>query len=195
LKKNEEIRAKTVRVIGPESNQMGIMLLEQARMKAQELELDLVEVAPTAQPPVCKIMDYGKYLYQEQKREHQAHKHAHASEMKEVKLKTRIGKHDLEIKVNHAKEFLAAGHRVKFTMVFKGREITHLEIGDQILREIVTMLVDTGKVERHPYREGRSMGLIIAPKNALSDKPKPPAPKADKPKAVEKPKEAVAKPQ
>lgn len=194
-----------MRVIGSESNQLGIMLLEQARMKAAEMELDLVEVAPNATPPVCKIMDYGKYLYQEQKREHQAHKHAHASEMKEVKLKTRIGKHDLEIKVGHAKEFLGMGHRVKFTMVFKGREITHLEIGEQILKEVVVLLADTGKVERPPYREGRAMGLIIAPKNSVSDKPKSHSggekPKqAEKPKApapipapAEKPKEAAAK--
>jgi len=169
-RKNEEIRAKTVRVIGPEGAQLGIMLSEQARMKATELELDLVEVAPTAQPPVCKIMDYGKFLYQEQKKEHQARKHAHASEMKEVKLKTRIGKHDLEIKVNHAKEFLDLGHRVKFTMVYKGREITHIEVGEIILKQVLEMLLDAGKVERGPYREGRSMGLIVAPKLALTEK-------------------------
>ncbi|MCW8130917.1 MAG: translation initiation factor IF-3 [Planctomycetota bacterium] len=138
--------------------------------------------------PSADRMDYGKYLYQEQKREHQAHKHAHASEMKEVKLKTRIGKHDLEIKVNHAKEFLAMGHRVKFTLVFKGREITHLDIGETILKEVVQLLADSGKVERPPYREGRAMGLIVAPKTSAGDKPKA----AEKPKPKEQP---AAKPQ
>ncbi len=164
LRKNEEIRGKTVRVIGPEGEQFGIMLVEQARLKAQQLELDLVEVAPKAQPPVCKIMDFGKHIYEEQKKEQKARKKGHAHELKEVRLKPRIGKHDLEIKMNHAREFLAEGHRVQFTMQYKGREITHMEIGDQILKQVVIGLEECAKVERGPFREGKKMGLILAPK-------------------------------
>lgn len=164
LRKNEEIRGKTMRVIGPEGEQFGIMLLEQARLKAQQLELDLVEVAPKAQPPVCKIMDFGKHIYEEQKKEQKARKKGHAHELKEVRLKPRIGKHDLEIKMTHAREFLAEGHRVQFTMQYKGREVTHMEIGDQILRQVVEGLTDAAKVERGPFREGKKMGLILAPK-------------------------------
>ncbi|MCZ7644188.1 MAG: translation initiation factor IF-3 [Planctomycetota bacterium] len=169
LRKNEEIRGKTLRVIGPEGDQLGIMLVEQARMKAAELELDLVEVAPKATPPVCKIMDYGKHLYQEQKKSHGARKKATANELKEVRLKPRIGKHDLEIKVNRAKEFLGEGHRVQFTMMYRGREITHQEIGEHIMRDVLTHLGETCKVERGPFREGKRVGLIVAPRHKGKD--------------------------
>lgn len=151
-------------MIGPDGQQLGIMLLEQARLKAQEFQLDLVEVAPKATPPVCKIMDYGKHIYQEQKKEQHARKKSHGHDLKEVRLKPRIGKHDLSIKVNRAKAFLAEGHRVQFTMVYRGREITHQDIGQDILNGVVTELTDLCKVERGPFREGKRVGLIVAPK-------------------------------
>jgi translation initiation factor IF-3 len=169
-----EIKAKTVRVIGPEGAQLGIMLADQARMKATELELDLVEVAPKAEPPVCRIMDYGKHIYHEQKKEQKARKKAHAHDLKEVRLSFKIGKHDLDIKVTHAKEFLEAGHRVQFTMIYKGREIAHQSIGEQILKNVVTQLGDSAKVERPPFREGKRVGLILAPKQAVTEKPEKP---------------------
>src|SRR6185295_3742668 len=179
LRINTEIKAKTVRVIGPEGAQLGIMLADQARMKALELELDLVEVAPKAEPPVCRIMDYGKHIYHEQKKEQKARKKAHAHDLKEVRLSFKIGKHDLDIKVQHAKEFLDEGHRVQFTMIYKGREIAHQSLGEQTLKGVVTQLQDHAKVERPPFREGKRVGLILAPKQAATDKPaekpKPPA--------------------
>ena len=182
LRINVEIKSKTVRVIGPEGAQLGIMLADQARMKATELELDLVEVAPKAEPPVCRIMDYGKHIYHEQKKEQKARKRAHAHDLKEVRLSFKIGKHDLDIKVQHAKEFLAEGHRVQFTMIYKGREIAHQSLGEQILRGVVTTLGDSAKVERAPFREGKRVGLILAPKQAATDKPEKP----EKPAAAAK---------
>ncbi len=179
LRINAEIRAKTVRVIGPEGAQLGIMLADQARMKATEHEMDLVEVAPKADPPVCRIMDYGKHIYHEQKKEQKARKKAHAHDLKEVRLSFKIGKHDLDIKVQHAKEFLVEGHRVQFTMIYKGREIAHQSLGEQILRSVVTQLGDSAKVERPPFREGKRVGLILAPKQAALPGEKPS--KADHP--------------
>ncbi len=156
------------------------MLTDQARMKATEFELDLVEVAPTAKPPVCRIMDYGKHIYHEQKKEQKARKKAHAHDLKEVRLSFKIGKHDLDIKVQHAKEFLAEGHRVQFTMIYKGREIAHQSLGEQILKGVVNDLQEHAKVERPPFREGKRVGLVLAPKMAgpeggKSEKPKPAA--------------------
>lgn len=170
-------------MIGPEGAQLGIMLADQARLKAHELELDLVEVAPKADPPVCRIMDYGKHIYHEQKKEQKARKRAHAHDLKEVRLSFKIGKHDLEIKVVHAKEFLLEGHRVQFTMIYKGREIAHQSLGEQILRNVVTQLADFSKVERPPFREGKRVGLILAPKQAATEKPEKHE-KHDKPPAV-----------
>jgi translation initiation factor IF-3 len=153
------------------------MLSEQARAKALEFELDLVEVAPKVEPPVCRIMDYGKHIYHEQKKEQKARKKAHAHDLKEVRLSFKIGKHDLDIKVQHAKEFLDEGHRVQFTMIYKGREIAHQSLGEQILKGVVTQLQDHAKVERPPFREGKRVGLILAPKQAAGEK-------AEKPKAA-----------
>lgn len=167
------------------------MLADQARMKATELELDLVEVAPKAEPPVCKIMDFGKHIYHEQKKEQKARKKAHAHDLKEVRLSFKIGKHDLDIKVMHAKEFLEEGHRVQFTMIYKGREIAHQSIGEKILKDVVVALADSAKIERAPFREGKRVGLILAPKHLALEKPekpemkvKEPAPAAAAPVAV-----------
>lgn len=157
------------------------MLAEQARMKAVEFELDLVEVAPKAEPPVCRIMDYGKHIYHEQKKEQKARKRAHAHDLKEVRLSFKIGKHDLDIKVQHAKEFIAEGHRVQFTMIYKGREIAHQSLGEQILKGVVTDMQDFAKVERPPFREGKRVGLVLAPKHAAPEGGKPDKPAAPKP--------------
>ena len=166
------------------------MLADQARMKAVEFELDLVEVAPKAEPPVCRIMDYGKHIYHEQKKEQKARKRAHAHDLKEVRLSFKIGKHDLDIKVQHAKEFIEEGHRVQFTMIYKGREIAHQSLGEQILKGVVTDMQDFAKVERPPFREGKRVGLVLAPKHAAPEGGKPEKPAA--PKAAVAP--AAAKP-
>jgi translation initiation factor IF-3 len=194
-----EIKSKTVRVIGPDGAQFGIMLADQARMKATEMELDLVEVAPKAEPPVCRIMDYGKHIYHEQKKEQKARKKAHAHDLKEVRLSFKIGKHDLEIKTQHAREFLAEGHRVQFTMIYKGREIAHQSIGETIMRGVVTELAEVSKVERPPFREGKRVGLILAPKQGAGEILKPEKaeksaekPSAPKPAAAPAPAGAVA---
>ncbi|MFH0938790.1 MAG: translation initiation factor IF-3 [Planctomycetota bacterium] len=180
LRINLEIKSKTVRVIGSDGAQLGIMLADQARMKAISQELDLVEVAPKADPPVCRIMNYGKHIYHEQKKEQQARKKAHVHDLKEVRLSFKIGKHDLDIKVLHARNFLTEGHRVQFTMIYKGREIAHQNLGEQIMTGVVTALTDVAKVERPPFREGKRVGLVLAPKQAVpekgSEKPKPPSP-------------------
>jgi translation initiation factor IF-3 len=178
-----------VRVIGPDGAQLGIMLADQARMKAVELELDLVEVAPKAEPPVCRIMDYGKHIYHEQKKEQKARKKAHAHDLKEVRLSFKIGKHDLDIKTQHAREFLEEGHRVQFTMIYKGREIAHQSLGEQIMRNVVAALAEFAKVERPPFREGKRVGLILAPKQGAGEIAEPK--KAEKPAA---PKPASAPP-
>jgi len=157
------------------------MLADQARMKATELELDLVEVAPKAEPPVCKIMDFGKHIYHEQKKEQKARKKAHAHDLKEVRLSFKIGKHDLDIKVQHAKEFLEEGHRVQFTMIYKGREIAHQSIGEKILKDVVIALADSAKIERAPFREGKRVGLILAPKHLALEKPEKPEMKVKEP--------------
>ena len=147
------------------------MTADQGRAKALEVELDLVEVAPKAEPPVCRIMDYGKHIYHEQKKEQKARKKAHAHDLKEVRLSFKIGPHDLGIKVMHAKEFIEEGHRVQFTMIYKGREIAHQSLGEQILKGVVTQMGDCAKVERPPFREGKRVGLILAPKQAIENKP------------------------
>ena len=169
------------------------MLADQARAKGLELELDLVEVAPKAEPPVCRIMDYGKHIYHEQKKEQKARKKAHAHDLKEVRLSFKIGPHDLGIKVVHAKEFIEEGHRVQFTMIYKGREIAHQSLGEQILKGVVTQMADCAKVERPPFREGKRVGLILAPKQAAVDKPaEKPKPAASNGAAPAEPKPAAA---
>ena len=122
-------------------------------------------------------MDYGKHIYHEQKKEQKARKKAHAHDLKDVRLSFKIGKHDLDIKVLHAREFLAEGHRVQFTMQYKGREIAHQSLGELIMKGVVTQMADCSKVERPPFREGKRVGLILAPKHQVLEKPEKPASK------------------
>jgi translation initiation factor IF-3 len=149
---------------------------------AREAGLDLVEVAPTARPPVCRIMDYGKWRYQQQKKEDKSRASARGGQLKELKLKTvRIGEHDLLIKINHAREFLKEGNKVQFTLQFKGREMAHLELGRDLFKKIKEELFLVSKVERDAKMEGRRMTLVLQPdhKNPATLKPpvssKPPA--------------------
>jgi translation initiation factor IF-3 len=162
---NREIRVREVRAIGPEGEQLGILPTPDAFKKAQELGYDLVEVAPTSQPPVCRIMDYGKYKFDLSKKEHQSRRHQKSTQVKEIKLRPRTDKHDLEIKVRQIKEFLAEGNKTKVTVTFRGREMANQELGRAVMTSVMTQVVEAGTIEYQPRMEGRSLIMIVAPKN------------------------------
>lgn len=165
-RKNEQIRISPVRLINDKEEQVGIVPTAEALRAAREAGLDLVEVAPTARPPVCRIMDYGKWMYQQRKKEDKNRGSSKAGQLKELKIKTvRIGDHDLEIKINHAREFLQEGNKVQFTLQFKGREMAHQELGRAIFIRIKKELADCSKVERDAKMEGRRMTLVLMPEN------------------------------
>jgi translation initiation factor IF-3 len=142
------------------------MPLREALARAQEAGLDLVEVAPTASPPVCRIMDFGKYKYEQAKRERSAHKKAKTSELKGMRLSPKIGEHDLQVKTRAVSGFLKDGDKVRVSMWFRGREMAHPQVGEQILRRMAQQLADVGVVERPPLMEGRNMVMILAPKKS-----------------------------
>jgi len=161
---NEQIRISPVFLIDEKEVKIGSTPTNEALRRAREVGLDLVEVAPTARPPVCRIMDYGKWRYQQQKKEDRSRASSRAGQLKELKLKTvRIGDHDLMIKINHAKEFLKEGNKVQFTLQFKGREMAHLELGRTLFSKIKTELFLVSKVERDAKMEGRRMTLVLQP--------------------------------
>ena len=162
---NREIRIREVRVIGPEGEQLGILPTADALKKAQEVGYDLVEVAPTSQPPVCRIMDYGKYKYELSKKDHQSRRHQKSTQVKEIKLRPRTDKHDLEIKVRQIKEFLLEGNKTKVTVTFRGREMANQELGRAVMTSVVEQVTETGTIEYQPRMEGRSLIMIVAPKH------------------------------
>lgn len=161
---NDRIRAREVRLIGANGEQLGVMPIAEAMAKAEEANLDLVEVAPTAAPPVCRIIDYGKYKYEQAKREREAHKKSKTSELKGMRLGPKIGEHDLQVKTRTVSGFLKDGDKVRVSMWFRGREMAHPHVGEQILRRMALQLADVAVVERHPLMEGRNMIMILAPK-------------------------------
>ena len=144
---------------------MGILPTPEAFRKAQDMGYDLVEVAPTSQPPVCRIMDYGKYKYELQKKEHQSRRHQKSTQVKEIKLRPRTDKHDLEIKIRQIKEFLVEGNKTKVTVTFRGREMANQELGRSVMNMVVEQIADSGAIEYAPRMEGRSLIMIVAPKN------------------------------
>jgi translation initiation factor IF-3 len=152
-----------VRVISPDGEQIGIVPVEQAIQIAEEQGLDLVEVAPLARPPVCRIMDYGKFKYEEQRQARDARKRQHHVQIKEVKMRPGIEEHDFEFKTRHARRFLEEGNKVKLTMMFRGRPMAHPEFGRKVLDRVFQELQDVSKVEAHPMLEGRSMVMVLAP--------------------------------
>jgi len=152
-------------VIGPEGEQLGILPTPEAFRKAQEQGYDLVEVAPTSQPPVCRIMDYGKYKYELSKKEHQSRRHQKSIQVKEIKLRPRTDKHDLEIKIRQIKGFLAEGNKTKVTVTFRGREMANQELGRAVMSTVIERVADSGTVEYAPRMEGRSLIMIVAPKS------------------------------
>jgi translation initiation factor IF-3 len=153
-----------VRLIGAGGEQLGVMPVGDALAKAAEASFDLVEVAPTANPPVCRIMDYGKYKYEQAKREREAHRKSKTSELKGMRLSPKIGEHDLRTKTRAVSSFLKDGDKVRVSMWFRGREMAHPQVGEQILRRMAQELADVGVVERYPLMEGRNMIMILAPK-------------------------------
>ncbi|MCI5837082.1 MAG: translation initiation factor IF-3 [Veillonellaceae bacterium] len=161
---NEEIRAREVRVVSDTNEQLGVMPLRDALAAAAERGVDLVEVAPTAKPPVCRMMDYGKYRYEQQKREKEARKKQKVITLKEVKLRPNIEDHDFYVKMKNAIRFLEDGSKVKVTIMFRGRELSHPELGEELLVRFAEELKDKAVREKAPKLEGRNMTMMLAPK-------------------------------
>jgi len=162
LRVNERIRAREVRLIGEKGEQLGVVPLSQALEIARKRNLDLVEVAATAEPPVCRLLDYGKYKYEQAKKEREARRSQKVSLLREIRLRPKIDSHDFEAKARTAKKLLAGGDKVKVTVRFRGREITHPEIGWRLLQRMSESLKEMAVVERQPLLEGRSMFLILS---------------------------------
>jgi translation initiation factor IF-3 len=160
------IRAKEIRVIDDNGEQLGIMTPEQALANARERDLDLVEVAPGVTPPVCRIMNYGKFQYQKSKRAHDAKKHQKQVVIKEVKFRPKTEEHDFQFKKNHILRFLGDGDKAKATVVFRGREMTHQEIGRRLMDRLMGELADAAEVEKAPRMEGYALVAIFAPKKS-----------------------------
>ena len=163
---NEQIRDKEVRVVGPDGEQLGIMSSKAAFDMAISKDMDLVKIAPTAAPPVCKIMDYGKYRFEQSKREKEARKNQKVVELKEIRLSLNIDKHDFNTKVGHAIKFLSAGDKVKVSIRFRGREMAHPDIGHKTMAEFAVAIEEHGTIERPSKMDGRQMLMFIAPKQA-----------------------------
>ena len=164
LRVNTRIRASEVLLIGADGRRIGVKPLQEALDLAAQEGMDLVEVDPQADPPVCRMLDYGKYRYEQTKRERAARKRQRMVEIKEVRLRPKIGDHDLQIKVAAARRFLEEGNRVKVTMRFRGREWTHSDIAETLLRQIATMLEDVAEVEQVPSSGSREMTMLLSPR-------------------------------
>jgi len=191
---NDQIRISPVRLIGENDEQIGVIDLNEAKQRAQDAELDLVEVAPNSEPPVCRIMDYGKWKYQQKKKEQKAKSHSKKSELKEVRLRPAIDEHDLTIKRDRAHRFLNEGHKVQFTLMFRGRQNAHKDLGMKLMREVAAHLGDISKIETQPRSQGRRMTMILTPdKEKKGHKPRAKPSPDGQPKAEAKPK-ADAKP-
>jgi translation initiation factor IF-3 len=161
---NAEINAPEIRLVGVEGEQLGIVSLAEALGKAEAAELDLVEIAPMAKPPVCRIMDYGKFLYQKEKQEREAKKHQKVITVKEVKFRINVDEHDYQTKKNHVIRFLEEGDKVKATIFFRGREMTRQGLGRQVLERLIKDIEEKGIVEFRPRQEGNTLHAILAPK-------------------------------
>ena len=165
---NREIRAREVRVIDPEGKQLGVLPLVEALRAATNFELDLVEVSPKSEPPVCRIMDYGKFKYQQSKKAHDARKKQTVVHLKEVKLRPKTEEHDFQFKVRHIERFIKEGNKTKITVVFRGRELAHPDLGRNMLNRVTEETKEWAKVEQPPKFEGRNFVMILSP---LAQKP------------------------
>jgi translation initiation factor IF-3 len=170
VKVNRRIKAREVRVIDPEGKQLGIMPLDEALSAALEMDLDLVEVATKSDPPVCRIMDYGKFKYQQSKKSQESRKKQVVIHLKEIKLRPKTDEHDFQFKVRHMERFLKEGNKVKVSMIFRGREIIHPDIGEKILKRVIEFTKELGVVEQAPKKEGRAMNMILAPIQSTKDR-------------------------
>ena len=166
LRINGGIRANIVRLIDESNNQVGIIDKDEALEKARDTGLDLVEVSPTSDPPVCRLMDYGKWLYEQKRKERVAHKKnvRHTATLKEIRLRPETDKHDLEVKLKHGREFIEKGHKVQFTIFFRGRQVLHRDQGFEILEQITELLSDESKIERPAQMNGKRMTLLLVPR-------------------------------
>lgn len=153
-----------MRIIGAEGEQLGIMTVPDALKAAQEAKLDLVEVAPSAEPPVCRIMDFTKFKYDQEKKERESRKHQKGGRLKEIRLKPKIEEHDYQFKINHVKRFLSRKDKVKVTLTYRGREMSHPELGKQIMDRVIQDLSGVADIEKGPFKEGRNIMVFFAPK-------------------------------
>ena len=174
---NEEILDKEVRLIGDQGEQLGIMSAQEALKIAVEKELDLVKIAPGSNPPVCKVMDYGKFRFEQAKKEKEAKKNQRVIEIKEIRMSPGIGENDFNTKLKNGQKFLTDGDRVKVSVRFRGREMAHTEIGEQLLKDFAAKCSDIATLDKNPKLEGRNMSMFLSPK------PQAPAKKPAKPKA------------
>ncbi|MDD5565934.1 MAG: translation initiation factor IF-3 [Candidatus Omnitrophica bacterium] len=161
---NERIRVPEVRLVGPEGNQLGVVSIQKALELAEQHGLDLVEVAPQAAPPVCRIIDFSKFKYDQEKKEREAKKHQHQSQLKEIRLKPNIDDHDYQVKLRQALTFLDKKDRVKVELFFKGRQMEHLDLGKKVLERFISDTQQEAQLEKEPLLEGRIMSFVIAPK-------------------------------
>ncbi|MBW4577686.1 MAG: translation initiation factor IF-3 [Aphanothece sp. CMT-3BRIN-NPC111] len=161
---NERIRFPTIRVIDTDGAQLGILLPQEALRLAEEKDLDLVLVSDKADPPVCRIMDYGKYKFEQEKKAREAKKKQHTADVKEVKMRYKIEEHDYQVRVNQAERFLKAGDKVKATITFRGREIQHSDLAEDLLKRMATDLQELAEVQQAPKKEGRNMMMLFSPK-------------------------------
>lgn len=163
MRTNNEIRVDKVRVIGSDGQQLGILSLAEALAEAEKADLDLVEVAPNSAPPVCRIMDYGKHMYQQSKKTHGAKKSQSVVQLKEIRIRPKTEEHDLQVKLRHIQRFLEQNNKVKITMMFRGREIVYAEHGRRMMEDIKDRLGEACVVDQFPKREGRNMIMVVAP--------------------------------
>jgi len=170
LRINESIRVREVRLIDAEGNQKGIVPTFEALQMARTAGVDLVEIAPQAQPPVCKLLDYGKYKFELEKKNRESRKHQKQIRIKEIRMQPKIDEHDLEFKTRHVQEFLDEGNKVKVTIRFRGRELAHTELGRAVLDRILQMLGDAFMIEKPAQMEGRTMSLLLNPKGTRAKK-------------------------
>lgn len=193
---NRRIRVPEVRVIGADGSQLGVLRTDEALRMAEESGLDLVEISPKAMPPVCKIMDFGKFKYEKSKKEKDARKHQSTVTLKEIKFRPKTDDHDLDFKVKHIRRFLMEGNKAKLVVIFRGREIVHPETGQDVLKRVVEVTSDIAQVEQPPMMEGRRMLMVIAPKSGVirAATPAPAAPRPAAPVGAPAPAAAAATP-
>ncbi|MBI2829702.1 MAG: translation initiation factor IF-3 [Chloroflexi bacterium] len=183
LRVNQRIMAREVRLVGEKGEQLGIMPIAQALEMARKNELDLVEVSSTSVPPVCRMMDYGKYKYDKEKKEREARKSQKIVQLREIRIRPKIGDHDFESKARLVKKLIGGGDKVKVTIFFRGREVTHADIGWRLLRRMTETVKDVAVIERQPLMEGNRLSIILFA--SATQKPKEPKPAKEEPKESE----------